>query len=281
MKNIKNTKTILIKKGKKQGKTLAIFVGIHGNETVGVHTLDLLLPKLTIESGKVYFVYGNPRAIKLGVRKTAKDLNRSFLPGSTGNTYEDRRARTLMKILDQSDALLDLHAFKYEIGQPFIICEKDSFNLASKMDFAFITSGWDRFDIGSSDGYMRSLKKEALCLELGSTTRAEEYIPLAIKSIGQFLTYHGVISGDGVVFNKRKQKYIRLKKRIIKKTDGFKFVKNYGTCDRLVPGKPYAKDGSLVHKALLGEYILFPDHSVSVGDETCLIAQETKILKNS
>lgn len=179
-----------------------------------------------------------------------------------------------MKILDHTDALLDLHAFKYETGTPFIICEKDSFDLASRMDFPFVTSGWDRFDIGSSDGYMRSLKKEALCLELGSTTQAKEYIPLAIKSIKQFLAYHGAISSDGVVYNKRKQKYLRIKKHLIKKTSGFKFMKQYGTCDRLAMGKVYAQDGIKIHKALRGEHILFADTSVPVGYEACLIAQE-------
>jgi succinylglutamate desuccinylase len=271
---MKSKKTIIIRKNKNPGKTLAIFAGIHGNESVGVLALDLLLPQLTIEAGTVYFVYGNPKAIKLGVRKTAKDLNRSFLPENTLDTYEDRRARTLMKILDQSDALLDLHAFAFDAGHPFIICEKDSFDLASRMDFPFVTSGWDRFDIGSSDGYMRSLKKEALCLELGSTTQAKEYIPLAIQSIKQFLAYHGAISGDGVVYNKRKQKYLRIKKRLLKKTNEFKFMKNYGTCDRLIPQKPYAQDKSHTYKALPGEYILFANETVSIGDETCLIAQE-------
>jgi succinylglutamate desuccinylase len=65
-------RTIIIKKAKKPGKTLAIFAGIHGNESVGVRAFDTLLPKLTIEAGTVYFVYGNPKAIKQGVQKQPK-----------------------------------------------------------------------------------------------------------------------------------------------------------------------------------------------------------------
>ena len=125
---MKYTKSIIVKVGKKPGKTLAVFAGVHGNEKVGVKALETLLPKIKIESGKVYFVFANPRAIRSGIRKTQKDLNRSFISGKTEKTYEDRRARLLMRILNKSDVLLDLHAFRYKTGTPFIICEKDSYS---------------------------------------------------------------------------------------------------------------------------------------------------------
>jgi succinylglutamate desuccinylase len=178
-----------------------------------------------------------------------------------------------MKILDECDALLDLHAFRYKEGYPFIICEKDSYDLASKMDFKFITSGWDKFDIGSTDGYMRSMGKDALCLELGSTTKEQEYLPLAIKSINQFLKYYGAIQ-DNVMFSNRKQKYLKLKNRIFKKTNEFKFSKKYKTCDHLKQSAAYALDDKKVYTAKIGEYVLFPDDSGPIGDEVCLIAKE-------
>jgi succinylglutamate desuccinylase len=268
-----NKQSIFIRKGKKLGKTLAVFAGVHGNEKVGVRAMNILLKQVNIEYGKVYFVYANPKAIKLGVRKIASDLNRSCLPKNTGNNYEERRAKVLMKILDECDALLDLHAFRYKEGYPFIICEKDSYDLASKMDFKFITSGWDKFDIGSTDGYMRSMGKDALCLELGSTTKEQEYLPLAIKSINQFLKYYGAIQ-DNVMFSNRKQKYLKLKNRIFKKTNEFKFSKKYKTCDHLKQSAAYALDDKKVYTAKIGEYVLFPDDSGPIGDEVCLIAKE-------
>ena len=154
---MKYKKTIYLKKGKMQGKTLAIFAGAHGNEKVGVLALDKIIKDVKIDCGKVYFVYANPKAIEIGKRKIVKDLNRLFLPNNKGSSYEDNRARKLMRILYNSDALLDLHAFKYKKGKPFVICEKDSYELASKMNFKFVISGWDKYDIGSADGYMRSL----------------------------------------------------------------------------------------------------------------------------
>src|SRR3989344_6444579 len=190
-----------------------------------------------------------------------------------GKTHEDIRARLLMRILDKSDALLDLHAFRYKNGAPFIICEKDSYDLASRMNFKFITSGWDKFDVGSTDGYMRSLGKQALCLELGPIFQEKKYLPLTMESIMQFLKYYGAVINVNIRYRNRNQIYIKLRKRIIKKSDKFKFTRQYKTCDRLKSLKVFAKDNKKMYKPKNNEYILFPDSSGLIGEETCLIAR--------
>lgn len=270
---MKYKKSIIIKVGKKLGKTLVIFAGVHGNEKVGIKALKVLLTKIKIEYGKVYFVFANPKAIRLGIRNTEKDLNRSFVANNTGKTYEEKRAKILMGILNKSDALLDLHAFEYREGSPFIICEKDSYELARKMDFKFITSGWDNFDVGSTDGYMHTLRKQAICLELGSTSKTSEYLPLAISSIMQFLKYHGAVSGKIKNYNK-KQIFLKLVKRIYKKADDFSFSKKFKTGDKLGPRKIFAKDGEKTYRAKKNDYIIFPDDSAGIGEEVGLVARE-------
>ena len=118
------SKGVFIKKGKKPGKTVAIFGGIHGNEKVGVKMIDILRKNLQVEAGTVYLVYGNPEAIKQNKRFIKKNLNRCFKKDNQGKTVEDKRARELMKILDKCDALLDLHSFTNPEGERFVVCEK-------------------------------------------------------------------------------------------------------------------------------------------------------------
>ncbi|MFA6536224.1 MAG: succinylglutamate desuccinylase/aspartoacylase family protein [Candidatus Paceibacterota bacterium] len=270
---MKYQKTIFIKKGQKPGKTLAVFAGVHGNEKVGVLALDKIIPKIEIEFGTVYFVYANPEAILANTRKIKKDLNRSCLPNNCGKSYEDNRARTLMRILDKADAFLDLHAFSDRKGSPFVIGEKDSYDLARKMDFQFVISGWDKFDIGSTDGYMRSLGKPAICLELGPNSKAKKYLPLAIKSVRQFLEYYGATKSRQQKEPRQRQIYSKLQKRVCKDSANFKFSKTYYTCALLKAGTIFATSGNLKYRAGRNSQILFPNQKAATGDEACLIAK--------
>ncbi len=260
--------SIIVKNSGKPGMSLAVFAGVHGNELAGVKALNNLITKVTITAGKVYFVYANPRAIKKGIRYIDSDLNRSFYGKVKSNSYETKRAERLKKILDTCDALLDLHAFN-SVGNPFIICEKDSYELASKMSIQLVTSGWDKFDIGSTDGYMRLQGKQAICVELGSTYQVEKYIPLAKKSVFQFLKYYGAIENKKILYSKQKKVFIKIRKRVIK-APGFVFTGNFSTGQCLSKGKNFARDNT---KNFISrkEYIFFPNKTGKIGDEACLL----------
>lgn len=114
MNNIKyKTPVIKIIKGKVPGKTSIIMAGTHGNETCGIVAFKKILPNLTVESGKVIFVLGNPKAIKMNTRFSELNLNRAFLPAhkyskKNKNSYEYIRAQKLKKILVQG-----MHYFKF------------------------------------------------------------------------------------------------------------------------------------------------------------------------
>jgi len=265
-------KSIILKDGGKPGKTLAVFAGIHGNEVVGIKTLDSIISKINISAGKVYFIYANPRAIKKNIRYIDSDLNRSFYGKVNKESYETKRAKELKKILNKCDALLDLHAFRSS-GIPFIICEKDSYKLASKLDFSIISSGWDNFDIGSVDGYMRSQGKQVICLELGSIKKTKTYIPLAKKSILQFLKYYGVIDKN-VQFSKNNKTFIKIYKRMFKSRD-FAFTNSFSTGQLLPKRKIFAKDKTKKYISK-NEYIFFPDDTSKIGSEVCLLAKITR-----
>lgn len=187
-------KTII--RGKKPGKTSIIMAGVHGNEICGVNVIASLLPDIYIEVGKVIFIIGNPKAVKKNVRFTEFNLNRAFLPASRYSnkikkTYEYKRAQKLKKILNQGDALLDIHSTLHP-NKPFIICEKNALEIVSYFpkDFKRIVQGFDALEPGATDGYMTSRKGLGICVECGqhdSLLAAN----IAKKAILSFLSARG------------------------------------------------------------------------------------------
>ncbi|HMB66193.1 MAG TPA: succinylglutamate desuccinylase/aspartoacylase family protein, partial [Patescibacteria group bacterium] len=176
---------IIKKSGGKPGKKLAVFAGVHGNEKAGVFALEKLIKNLEIEAGEVYFVYANPRAIEQDVRYTEKNLNRCFFK-EAGGSYEEKRAKELMPILDECDALLDLHASNNKEATPFVICGEDCRDIVGIFDFDIISFGWDDIEPGSTDGYMYHQGKPGICLECGSVYQSEENFDLAYDSALRF-----------------------------------------------------------------------------------------------
>ncbi len=268
-------KSIIKKTGKKSGKTIAIFAGVHGNEKAGVIALKNVIKKIQIKRGVVYFVFANPQAIKINKRQIKKNLNRCFLSNNQGNSTEDKRARKLITILDKCDALLDLHASNNKKSTTFIICDKKVFSIAKLLDFKIISPGWNDLEPGATDGYMSNQNKIGLCLECGSVHNKQKNIPLAEKSIYQFLQYFNIIDKN-IPYNNHKQKIIKAKKIAIKKTKDFHFTKKYNDFDKLTPNKIFAIDGSKKYIAKKNEYIIFPNTNKKIGEEVFIIGKLIK-----
>src|SRR3989338_5463841 len=122
----RNIKVIEIE-GQKKGKTIAVLVGVHGNELCGVKALDSLIPKLNIESGKIIFIYANLEAIKQNKRFIEANLNRCFLkeqPLGMRETLEGKTAKEIMPYLNEADVALDIHASFTDKSSPFVICNQ-------------------------------------------------------------------------------------------------------------------------------------------------------------
>ena len=100
MKPISVTSEIIKMTASLPGPTVAIFAGVHGNETVGVLALQELIPKLKLIKGTLYLAFANVPAIEQNVRLVNKNLNRCLFAGNDGTTYEDQRARELMTVLE-------------------------------------------------------------------------------------------------------------------------------------------------------------------------------------
>jgi succinylglutamate desuccinylase len=272
---MENHESIFLREGKEPGKTVAVFCGVHGNEKAGIRAVKTALKTLEIRAGKVYFVFGNPKAIENNVRYKEKNLNRCFEPGNRGTAYEDGRARELMKILDECELLLDLHASNNPESTPFVICEANGMKLAEKLDFGIISTGWTALEPGSTDYYMNLRGKVGICLECGSVHHDKQGEELAYTSIQQFLTYTQNIQSD-IPFTERERRHIELLRVIKKRTANFTFSKTYHDFERLEEGSLIARDGNMTYMAGKDECIIFPNPNKQIGEEVFLIGRLEK-----
>ncbi len=263
--------SIIRKKGKLPGKTVAIFAGIHGNEKVGVLTLQKIIKEIKIISGTVYFVFANPPAINKNKRSLNKNLNRLFSRDVEGSDFENRRANELMDILDKCDALLDIHSYNSKKGDQFAISEKRGHKILENMNFPIIGSGFSKLGFGT-DGYMEKQNKIGICIECGTTNRYKNFLNLAESSVYQFLYYFNCIDKK-VEYSKVKQKYVQVKRMLYKKTSQFKFTKEYKDFEILPNKTPFAVDGEIRYIASKNECVLFPRPNVKVGEEVGIIGE--------
>lgn len=106
-------------------KDLLFVAATHGDEKIGVEMADEL--KNTVLRKKFDLVIANQKAFKLKKRFLESDLNRVF-PGK-GNTYEERRARALVKIGKKYKEVIDLHGSMSKTGIFIIVTKNTKKNL--------------------------------------------------------------------------------------------------------------------------------------------------------
>lgn len=276
--------------GPEPGPTVAVFAGVHGDERVGIMAIDHISKNLKITRGVVYLVMANPPAIERNRRYITKNLNRCFGENSDDGSYEDKRATELRQILDTSDALLDLHAFKndqqlyasvdkigarvvIEEAKPFVICESDSFEVAKIFDIEVISSGWTAAEPGATDGYMHKQGKTGICLECGPIKYAKKYKDFALKSITQFLKYYGMIEND-IELSQTDKKHIKITYAQKRTSEHFIMDGCLRHMQKLKDGQLIAIDGTAQYRANEDEYIIFPDPNAEIGHEAFIIGRE-------
>lgn len=271
---MKTNSEIITLYGQKPGPSLAIFAGVHGNEKVGILALQKAVPQLKLKRGSLSIAFANPPAIESNVRFVEKNLNRCFEPGNTDTSWEDNRARELMKLLDGCDALLDLHAFNELEGSPFVICEENALDLAQIFDVPLISTNWYASEPGGTDGYMYQAGKIGICLECGPLSKQEEFIDFTINSIHQFLKYYQMIDSD-IAFSQTPKRIIRTERAVIRTSKNFTLDPTLQSFQKLSEGQVL---GSLNDKQLVGrdgEYIIFPRPQAPIGAEAYVIGRES------
>lgn len=257
--------------GKKSGPTVAVFAGVHGNEKAGVYALRELAEKIKITRGKVYLVFANPEAIAANVRMLTKNLNRCFFADNDDEDPEDFRARELMSILDECDALLDLHMF-YGDGKPFAICEEASLDVARIFDVDIISTNWTHVEPGATDGYMHQKGKIGVCLECGPIAESKQQSTFAKNAVYQFLAYykmHPVVAPAST----SKKRIVEAQKAVYKKSETFELLPGFKDFDELTEGQVIARDKEHEFVARKRECIIFPHYQARVGEEGYIIGR--------
>ena len=267
------SKQIFKFEAKQPGPSLAIFAGVHGDEKAGVWALQELLPKLQPTRGTLYLAFANPPAIKKNVRLVTKNLNRCFFKGNHGSTYEDKRARQLMAVLDECEALLDLHAFNDKKGVPFIICEENALNIAAKLNPTIISTNWSEAVPGGSDGYMYKSGKVGICLECGSISKSKQFQALAVKTVKQFLRHFQMLDTD-VEFSINPKRITRANYSVIRTSKDYHLKSGMTNFQELKSGEVYSSQDGKDFVARKGECIIFPRPDAKIGAEAFVIGRE-------
>ncbi len=262
--------------GTEKGPTSIILAGVHGDEKCGVEALEKILPNLKIERGRIFVGYGSPRAIEKNQRFIEVNLNRMFkkddlLSESDKESYEYKRAQFLKKYLDQSDALLDIHASHTPMSKPFVICEVNAKGIIEYLPVERIVSGFDEVEPGATDSYMNSIGKVGICIECGflDDPQSEQ---IAEESIFAFLKARGHITNN---LTPKKQSYIRVYDLYMTKTNKFTLAKSFEDFEEVSKGQIIGIDGNQEIIAKEAALILFARNREMVGAEAFLLG-ETK-----
>lgn len=267
--NIEHTYKVL---GKQSGPSVAIFAGVHGDEQAGVLALKKLTKMLKITKGTVYLVLANPPAVEQNKRFITKNINRCFYANNQGDTYEDQRARELMKLLDSCDALLDLHAYNNPEGPVFAICDGEATKIAEIFDIPIISNGWNKAEPGGTDGYMYDSGKIGICLECGPISKTSQMADFAYRSVLQFLSYFDMLP-EAARLSKTKKKHLKATYSIVVQSDVFE-MGTFVNFEPLADNQLIAKEGDKHYTAKAGQCVVFPDPAAPIGHEACIIAEE-------
>ena len=108
------------------GPRLLVLGAVHGNETCGTLAIRKVAAEFAggarrVTRGVLTLVpVANPVAFRLGTREGDRNLNRDFRPSVCPEDAEDRIANHLAPLLAGHDALVDLHSFNAQGGEPFV-----------------------------------------------------------------------------------------------------------------------------------------------------------------
>ncbi len=254
---------------KKPGPTITIMAGTHGDEICGIKAFKKVIPTLQLKKGKIYFILGNLKAIKLKQRQYQTNLNRlykadSLIDLNTKKAYEYKRSREIMPYLDDSLALLDIHSAMDKDSTPFAICEKPFFNIAIKLPVKIISSGFTNMEPGGSEGYMFQNKKIGICIECGNHI-SDLSDQNAIDAIYTFIAHFDMI--DKPVPQKVNVDFI------YKTKTNFKPIKYFKDFEPIKKGNLIGYDGTKKVVAKSNGFILFVVNRKTANKEAFLLGK--------
>lgn len=168
---------------KKSDKQLLLICATHGNERIGLETVEMLEKKGLSD----YFDYiiANRKALDENVRFSDRDLNRSYPGNKNSDMYEERRACEILEIAKEYKYVIDMHEASSGIND-FIIIPRD--RLCREFPIGLLD-----LDIvllwPEPKGPLGQCIENEIELEFGVKHRGkEEVIPLAVDIIEKFIS---------------------------------------------------------------------------------------------
>lgn len=200
--------------GSKQGPTMVIFGGIHGNETSGVFALKDVLAGINTAyvKGSIYGISGNLRALKKHQRYIEEDLNRlwtkehiKIIKNKTILNADESELLALLEILN--DILetgtppfyfIDLHTTSSKT-LPFITINDALINRKFSQQFPVpIVLGIEEYLTGPLLSYINQMGYVSLGFESGQHD-AFSAISNSIAFVHLAMVYSGIVEKDAVV----------------------------------------------------------------------------------
>ncbi|MDM0044906.1 succinylglutamate desuccinylase/aspartoacylase family protein [Variovorax dokdonensis] len=292
------------------GPRLLVIGGVHGDETCGTLAIERLRLELdagwqVLRSGQLTMVpVANPLARRRGQREGERNLNRNFrptLPGQSPADYEARIVDVLCPIIEQHDALLDLHSFESAgeafamIGprnntgtlEPFSRAEEEG-RLAAQLGTARVVEGWldiyadglaqraaagevlatDAIDFGrGTNEYMRSRGGYGVTLECGQH-RDPAAPEVGYRAILATLRHLGMIDAEAGAETPPAPQVLRLAGVVLRLSAGDRFEREWATFDSVQAGQVigHRADGEVL-KAQRDGFIVFPNDKALAGAE--------------
>lgn len=262
------------------GKHLLVLGAIHGNEVVGPNAIfkvidEIQTYKIHLKTGRITFApICNLKAYDQDVRQIDENLNRIIKYHQHPVTYEQKLANDIVPLIEQCDALLDLHSTHCPGDIPFVFCDyptPENMKMIEALDVNYVLLGWPQIYAGNSDISDYSTErcafnchKAGITLECGYHKEADS-VTVAYNAIVNLLNMFGIIEGSGFVKNEKTP--IRLTEYVVKKKNGC-LCQNYKHLDVITKGQPIAEydDGEILTAPQEG-YILLPNAGADIGSE--------------
>ncbi len=269
---------VVEKIGKNPGMNVVVMAGVHGDEACGVRAFEKLISEMNIDNGKVTFIVANLEALRQNKRYVEYNLNRCFLneqPLGISDSLEGSTAREIMPFLLNADALLDLHSSDSSDSLDYIICEGNCFDFISSFGSEKVLTGIDRFQPGSSDGFMYNLGKPGVCVECGLNDSLDS-VKIAKDSILNFLAATGNIN---YLTNRNVPKKIYHSNFLYRNTnEKFKLSRKFRDFEKMDKKTLIGYDGDKEVFLEKNDVIIFPNEAKEIGSECFLAIREERLL---
>jgi predicted deacylase len=299
--------------GLEDGPRLIITGAVHGNEICGPKAIARVLGEidsgaLKIRRGRATFVpVTNPLAYAKGERAGDRNLNRNLSPAKQPEDFEDHVANWLCPLLEQHEALLDLHSTRAK-AQPFaMLGPKDNdgdlqpFKLAGperemarRLGVKRFVDGWLEtyakgvarrvkdgtgselnrspiYGVGTTE-YMRAHGGYAVTLECGQHEDASS-VDVAYRAIHNVLAFLGISNGPPPA-PVASYEALSLREVIDRQHADDQFSRAWSSFDKLAKGDLIGtrQDGTEVIAPQEG-WIMFPDAKSLAGNEWFYFAE--------